>query len=702
MSARYWLIAAIFAGSAWTEIRAQGAATAQRLERTVMPGAAGPNHLPVDSALLVGASPLEHPGIESAPVARPGLGELRLYDDALGREVPYLFVWPASNASTFWKGANAMPVTPRKDTSGFELDLGSAHTVDRFDVDSVPLGLLKRVRLEGSGDRVRWILIVAEGTIFNLPPDADGRSPAMRQSVLAFPPVTVRYLRLTADDHAGAPLPLSRLASARIASRGLPESDSLRSFLAFERRPSAKRTSRYHVTLPATRLPIIGLDLDVGGAEILRGAMVTEPRLANGRVEPVELGGAHLRRTTRGDATAASLRVPMRMPAGAELDLVIDDGDNPPLDLRSIRAVYAPLPYIYFESASGTPLRAAYGTDRRTPIAPPHYDLEALRDTIRRMNTAAATWGPVRAGTLAAAERDTPGVLSAEPGAPLDVKSFRVARDIPRGSGLTAVRLDAAALAHSRIDDVRILDAQGRQVPYLLERLGEPTVVPLAALAAVKARTDVDARTLADAASWTWYRLSLPYAGLPEGTLRLKTPVRVFERDVTVITRELPRDALPQWAGDHAVSASWTHADPESTTPPIEIALGPQRLASDSLFVLVNDGDNGTIPLAGAELLLPAYRLRFFRQRDAPLTLVYGRDDLAAPRYDIQLIAPRLLDAPAVEVSAAAEQRDPSAPSRTPQLLFWGVLSAAVLVLLALVARLVRAGPTGPMEDVRA
>lgn len=702
MIARHWLIAAAFSGLAWTETRAQGTATPPRFERTVTPGAAGPNHLPVDSALLIGASPLEVPGFENAPIARPGLGELRLYDDALGREVPYLFVWPASNAPTYWRGANVIPVSPRKDTSGFELDLRSAYTVDRFDVDSVPLGLLKRVRLEGSGDRVRWIVIVAEGTIFNLPPDADGRSPAMRQSVLAFPPVTVRYLRLTADDHAGAPVPPPRVASARIATRNLPESDSLRSILAVERRPSAKRTSRYHLTLPATRLPIIGLDLDVGGAQILRGARVTEPRLANGRVEPVDLGGAHLRRTTRDDATAASLRVPIRMPAGAELDLVIDDGDNPPLDLRAVRAVYAPLPYIYFESASGTPLRAAYGTDRRTPIAPPHYDLEALRDTVRRTSTAAATWGPVRASTLAAAPSDGPGVLSAEPGAPLDMKSFRVARDIPRGSGLTAVRLDAAALAHSRIDDVRILDAQGRQVPYLLERLGEPTVVPLAALAAVKARTDVDPRTLADAASWTWYRLSLPLAGLPEATLRLRTPTRVFERAITVITRELPRDALPQWAGDHAVRASWTHADPESATPPIEIALGPQRLASDSLFVLVNDGDNGTIPLVGAELLLPAFRLRFFRQSDVPLTLVYGREDLPAPRYDIQLIAPRLLDAPAVDVTAAAEQQDSGVPSRTPQLLFWVVLSAAVLVLLALVARLVRASPPSATEDVQA
>lgn len=698
MSAHRWLVVAALAVAASPELRAQGAGAGPRFERTVAPGAAGPNRLTVDSALLVGASPLELAHPDNAQLARLGLGELRLHDDALGREVPYLFVWPA-RASASWLGAGVVPVTPRKDTSGFELDLSSAYTIDRFNVPELPLGLLKRVRLEGSGDRVRWIVIVAEGTLFNLPMDDGGRSLAIRQSELAFPPVTVRYVRLTADDHAGAPLPIPRAATVRVATRDLPEPDTLRSALAFERRPSARRTSRYHITLPATRLPIIGLVLDVGGAQILRGATVTEPRLGNGRVEPVELGRAHLRRTTRGDAVAASLRVPMRMPTGAELDLVIDDGDNPPLDLRAVRAVYAPLPYIYFESANGGVLRAAYGTDRRVPVAPPRYDLEALRDTVTRIGGVMATWGPVRGRTVAAMPSDPPSALSAAPGAALDVKSFRVARAIPAGSGLTAVRLDAAALAHSRIDDVRILDAQGRQVPYLLERLGEPTVVPLAAIAPVKPRADVDGRTLANAGSWTWYRLSLPLAGLPDATLRLQTSARVFERHVTVITRELPRDALPQWAGDHAVSMPWTHDDPESATPPIEIALGARRLASDSLFVLVNDGDNGTISLSRPELLLPTYRLRFFRQPGAELTLAYGRDDLSAPRYDIQLIAPRLLDAPAADVAVAPEQPGGSSPTRAPHLVFWAVLGAAVVVLLGLVARLVRAGPTVTPED---
>jgi hypothetical protein len=366
-----------------------------------------------------------------------------------------------------------------------------------------------------------------------------------------------------------------------------------------------------------------------------------------------------------------------------------------------VRAVYGALPYVYFVSPDGGALRATYGTDRREPVPSPRYDLEALRDTVNRIDAASAMWGPVRTNVVAAVVVEAPGALYSAPGAPLDVKRFRVLRALPPGTGLTAVRLDAAALAHSRIEDVRILDAQGRQVPYLLETLDEPTELPLATLEPVTPRTDVDPRTLAGAGTRTWHRVRLPFGGLPNATLRLETSTRVFARDVAVITRELPRDAQPQYTADAVVRSTWLHDDPESAAPPIEIGLGSRRLASDSLFVLVDDGDNQKLALTRATLLLPTYRLRFFRQAGVPLTLAYGSRDISAPTYDIQLIAPRLLDASAVDITAAPAQAAAGAASPMPQRAFWAVLAAAVLVLLVLIARLVRAGPA-LTEDAKA
>jgi hypothetical protein len=117
-----------------------------------------------------------------------------------------------------------------------------------------------------------------------------------------------------------------------------------------------------------------------------------------------------------------------------------------------------------------------------------------------------------------------------------------------------------------------------------------------------------------------------------------------------------------------------------------------RRLDVQDVLVTIEEGDNSPLPLDSARLLLPAYRLRLFRERDAALQLAYGRDDLSPPEYDLALLAPQLLGVAATEVVPGAEQAaGPSSPTvlMSPRL-FWGVLVVAVLVLLGLVVRLVR------------
>ena len=55
-------------------------------------------------------------------------------------------------------------------------------------------------------------------------------------------------------------------------------------------------------------------------------------------------------------------------PTEPELDLVFDDGDNPPIDLQGVTAVFAELPWIYFESQPGT-LIARYGNPKAAATA---------------------------------------------------------------------------------------------------------------------------------------------------------------------------------------------------------------------------------------------------------------------------------------------------------------------------------------------
>jgi predicted cobalt transporter CbtA len=73
--------------------------------------------------------------------------------------------------------------------------------------------------------------------------------------------------------------------------------------------------------------------------------------------------------------------------------------------------------------------------------------------------------------------------------------------------------------------------------------------------------------------------------------------------------------------------------------------------------------------------------------------LAYGRNDLQPAQYDLALLAPRVMGAPAVEVGTAAA---PVATSISVTTLvspraFWVIIGVAVLVLLALIARLLKA-----------
>jgi hypothetical protein len=75
---------------------------------------------------------------------------------------------------------------------------------------------------------------------------------------------------------------------------------------------------------------------------------------------------------------------------------------------------------------------------------------------------------------------------------------------------------------------------------------------------------------------------------------------------------------------------------------------------------------------------------------------LYGAANIAAPRYDLALLAPQVLGARAYEVAAVAEAPAANLPAKrgtaTQTQLFWGALIAAVVVLLVLIGRLLAKG----------
>jgi hypothetical protein len=139
----------------------------------------------------------------------------------------------------------------------------------------------------------------------------------------------------------------------------------------------------------------------------------------------------------------------------------------------------------------------------------------------------------------------------------------------------------------------------------------------------------------------------------------------------------------------------WQSVNREAAAP--ELTVDIHGLDADALTVVVDEGDNSPLTLGQARLLLPSYRLRFYRPASTDLRLVYGRDDLAAPRYDLALLAPIVMGAEALEIVAGTETRSTVVPDGAAVVsprLFWAFLGAAILVLMAVLFRLVR--QTGP------
>jgi hypothetical protein len=654
-----------------------------RYERAVLPAGAGANRIAPDVALMSG-------------VASADLRDLRFFD-AAGKEVPYLTI-PPEQPEPRWKSGSILPLAPTKTNSGFEADLGSAPQVDRIRVGGIPAPFLKRFRLEGSGDRSHWTMLVDEGTLFDLPDEG------LRLLEIPFRAGEYRYLRVTWDDRESGVVPLPRSVAARLVEwRGpaLP----LRAPVEFRKLSGGPGRSRFQVRLPGPHLALAALELTVQEDRLLRTARVVEGRLSDGEVLPQTLGRATLRRVVRGNAVAEDLRIPIHAPEGREIEILVDDDNNPSLNLKGVTMEFVPLPWIYFETHGGEQLTARYGDSQ---LLAPRYDLEAMREyvaktesgTESRTESKEARWG---SGVRDAEPADASADMGVQPpsGAPLQRQPFRFSRPIPAApAGLTALLLDAAVLAHSpaSLSDLRIADDTDHQIPYLLERCED--VLSLTLPSPVR-ETEQQGKA---APTQSRYRLTLPYANLPSSKLVLTTTDRVFERTVSFeiarpadnpsirpIRPSLHRERRESGTDVETVAeAHWRHTDPETPAPSLTVELNP--LSATTLTIVIDEGDNRPLRLSTARLELPLYRVRFFYPTGGKLTLLYGQNGLAAPRYDLALLAPRLVGVSSHEVALDSENATPAAPEKvvTQARVFWVALIVAVVVLLGLLGRLLR------------
>lgn len=622
--------------------------------------------------------------------AQSDLRDLRLID-AEGREVPYVLDRQEQReAGREWTGTLIDARREAKTSSLWTVDLGQARRFDQLTLEIPGQGFAKRLRVEASDDARTWRLVRDDAGVFER--DWNG---SLRHTRVEFKaPVEARYLRLTADDRRSAPIDIT--AAAVQDRRTLDEARWVRP-APLRPETSPADTTVLRLELPAG-IPVEAVTLDAAEAVFSRQVRLVE---IDARGERQVLGEARLHRVRfePEGLTSEVLRLEGRPAGSGALRVEIDDGDSPPL--RGLSAsVSGTRRRLIFPAAPG-PLTLYYGnTATRAPL----YDLAALQSALLTAHEHAEA----RLGDEARNPRHVkvpPLHLVPTAGAALEVGRWRAQRtfDVPR-EDIYSLVLDADDLRRLRDDlgDLRLCDAQGRQVPYILE--------PSAALQRVPLRvTRVEARERRDDVPGTWslHRLdpeattgaagaaglapiAPPTRGLPLARLELSVSDGFFSRTARVLTVD-ERGGRERfvWQGH------LERAPGAAVEAPLAIPLDGRRHAA--LTLGIEEGDNAALTLARAEGVVRVPRVTF-KAAAGTYRLLLHNDEATAPRYDLDALRREVLAYSALPVALTAAQDNPGYRRRArdyvagapPTLLLWGTLAAAVVALLALTARVLR------------
>lgn len=672
---------------------------------------------------------------ELAGSSEPPYHDLRLLRSD-GREVPYLLAMQTER--------HEVETTSGELTSGLASGTGSVWVVDflqprSFDALELQVDgerFAKQVTVEGATERSGPFRTLRASTgIFDLPWSA---APGfrVRHTGIEWEEVqTARYVRITVNDLRSRPIELrgvtalrNRAVKAQMWTRPAP----LVALTVDGRKGKHTATrSRYRLDLPAG-LPIEQVVLRAEELAFVRPVRLLElPAAAASRSGPEasaaeerELASDTLYRLATVTAApppgagrkhhAAALRPRpedesqidpqlaaelltlhlSQPPAGGTLVLEIDNGDSPPLSGLQVE-VYGCGARLIFEYPGPDAAAPALTATRKwalyygNPAArAPHYDLEALRERLTRL-------GPLRPARLLA-ERPNPRYHRAPPlqfvptvGAPLASQGFRLqqALRVPDEGGpdIYAVSLDPVAVGLLRPDlgDVRIVDRQERQVPYVLSADAGEGRAELTRLAEPRPRL-------------SRYRLSFRGAGDSRPLALPLWAVELFINDpfYNRAFRLLGEAAEPEDGAPRLLLSGTLRRRGEDGGGLHRLPLSGERRRE--LILEIDDEDNPPLTIERIGGVVRTPRLAFKLTPGEGYRLLLGDPDASPPRYDIETLRQAVLD-----YAALPAQLGPLEPNRAyrsrardyllhapPTAVLWGALLLAVAVLLAITVRL--------------
>ncbi len=660
------------------------ARAARRYRRAVVPPAAAAG----DGKFVSIAIPPE-----VAIHSQPGLQDLRVIADD-GREVPFVIDADLPRVRERRRPARLVEAQQeRRRISTWVIDFGEATLFDRLELDIDGADFSKRIELETSADGERWTGSAGDAWVFDRP--WRGRQihdTALEQAT----PIRTRYVRLTVDDWRSAPIVVrgvTAILSAELGGRRWTREADLTRL-----ETPAGQPSRYRVDAPPG-VSVERVTIAADDAAFWRDARVFEAG-RDGALVPVSTQTA-IYRLHLDDADLDTERrdVDLLRPVAGPLVIEIDDRDSPPLGKPRVtlsgverRALVPPV-------AASLTLYYGNAATRR-----PVYDLEAMR---ARLGLAAAypqgTLGPEVANPRYAAL--PPMSFLAARGAVVDPALWAAARTvrIEGGDDVYTLTLAPHDLSYLRPDlgDVRLVDTEQRQVPYVLQTAALASRIPLTIGAATPR---------ANAPRTSAWRFQVPASG-PETASRTTPPLAQIDllfRD-TFFTRPaallLPDARAPH--GHRVLTEEVLRATrPDASTAPAVQSFELGDLRAGTLGLEIRDGDNAPLTLTRAEAIVWVPRLTF-KTGAGTYRLLFGNATAGAPTYDLAELRQDVLAYSATPLDSAAVQ--PVAVNvdyargaadvakdlaRWPVL--WTVLAVSIVVLVWLTRTILTRPPTPP------
>ncbi len=607
---------------------------------------------------------------ETLDSARADLADLRLLGPD-GAELPFAIV----RRDTTRPSVERIPTQARVEPQGLvvEFGLAKAQSLQRLRLEIPAPEFVKSASVEVETSDGRWQRVVDSALVFRM-------RGGIEQIALDLRGTVGRTVRLTLADGDTPPVPITAVVVETGGAGPELLIDQPVVIAATEQEASA---TRLVLDLGLKHRPLAEFVLEAREGVFQRPVRLVAQRATDDEiVEDTLAAGTYLRLVLPGDRHFEQLALPVDAVAPtARLELVLENGDSPPLSDLRLTARLRRVDLGFEAPAAGT-----YTLLSGAPHASsPRYDVAAFAADWGRLPSVAAPASPRAANT-----GYRPAQLPAEVpefAGPIDAAQWRFRREVRLAtSGAQILELDVATLARSRNDlgDLRLVRGD-RQVPYLLERTSRQRTIPLALVPA----PDAERRTVGR------WELQLPVEGTPITSLRLTINEPVFSRTVSVLETTVDSRGQP-WPRLLGGASIVRHSASDPATFTIALQSRPQTA---KLFVEIDHGDNAAFAPVKADAFYPVRRLRFRATETTGCELLHGNPTANAPRYDLQLAAPRLL---AVVPNTATLVTDDGAVERTfrfdlggpaARYAFWGALAVVVVVLIWLVAKLLPKPP---------